>query len=98
MILVQFLNRVLVFMTFMGHVITEPRVVVNAWAFNDRNNVIFVVIGIGVASRLVAAHRLPSLTLAHHEHRISWGHVTYLQRVVFGPVWLASSDTRSQLF
>jgi hypothetical protein len=73
-------------MAFVGHVIAEPRTVVNAWAFNHRNNVVFVV---GSGGGSVLAHRSPFLTLALHEHRISWGQTAYLQGSGMVPLgWL----------
>jgi hypothetical protein len=77
--LMEFCDGFRIFMALMGHVIAEPCVVVDAWAFDDRNDGI-VVIGVGGDSRLVADHGLPFLTLAHHEHRISWGRVTYFAK------------------
>src|SRR5450755_1174143 len=58
--LMKFCDGVLVFMAFMGHVIAEPCIVMDAWAFDDRNDVIVVV---GGGDRLVAVHGLPFLTL-----------------------------------
>jgi hypothetical protein len=83
MILLELLNTLLVLVAFMAHVITETSIVVNVRAFNCRNDVIFFVVVDGVC-RLIAAHSSPFLTLAHHEHRISWGLSAYFNK---GRMW-----------
>ena len=79
--LMKFCDGVLVFMAFMGHVIAEADVIVNGTTW-DNGNVIIIVVGSG--GRYVLAHRSPFLTLARHEHKISWGQIAYFHK---GRVW-----------